>query len=74
MDSTAGFSTWHTSGAARILKRRRTDQFNETHGGAEIDLAQSVTRLNRCLETSATCLDCCLSQEILDSGNGVLTT
>ena len=35
---------------------------------------QSVAWLNRCLDTSATCFDCCLSQEILDGGNGVLTT
>ena len=29
---------------------------------------------NRRFETAATCLDCCLSQEILDGGNGSLTT
>jgi hypothetical protein len=29
---------------------------------------------NRRLETAATCFDCCLSQEILDGGNGLLTT
>jgi hypothetical protein len=30
--------------------------------------------LNRRLETAATCFDCCLSQKILDGGNGLLTT
>ncbi len=41
---------------------------------AKLSRPQSVAWLNRCLETSATCFDCCLSQEILDGGNGVLTT
>lgn len=35
----------------------------------ELAYSQSVVWLNRCLETSATCFDCCLSQEILDGGN-----
>ena len=38
-------------------------------------LALHLTRPpNRDFETSATCFDCCLSQEILDGVNGWLTT
>jgi hypothetical protein len=36
--------------------------------------AQLPTLTQPPVETSATCFDCCLSQEILDGGNGWLTT
>lgn len=44
-------------------------QRSSDHDYAKFRRPQSVAWLNRCLETSATCFDCCLSQEILDGGN-----
>jgi hypothetical protein len=57
--------------SARLVSREGAKGRRMTDGA---NLQPLLVAPNRRFETSATCFDCCLSQEILDGGNGWLTT